>query len=195
MRRGLEVETAHLYNLTTILDRINEVTVKENDVLNLAPGFFYSIFYSFGTTIVLIVYRLVLDERSDVLNLRDYFEFVDQNPDLFKAADIDDCELKKMVENDYKFIEENKDVLDNFRAVRHKGLAHKDIAYFGDPLKIKIDFPINREDADRVYGWIGESINRYSKAYDGVYTDFLPPDADDVDFIIELIRNEIKKSS
>jgi hypothetical protein len=180
-----------------ILDRRQD-RVRE---LNIAPAFFSTTIESLLTNVIISTCRLYDGYRSE-RNLIRFLNFAEQHLSLFSTGAFQvrrvlspgawQLEMHQPVTLDTITVHRNEiqaqeSILANLFTWRDEQYAHSDKRYFHSPSSLKQDAPLQFGQIRALIDLAGTIINRYSSAFDGSVTDFVPINVFDVDKVLDVL--------
>jgi hypothetical protein len=167
--------------------------------MNLAFGFFGVVFNALFSCLILWVNNL-LEPRGE-RSFFNFLAFAENNLEVFALSRLQERRgypdghwmLQQYDPITFESIKSDRNKLKrikslpHFRTRRDKFHAHFDKDYAFDKKKIASDAPLNWSDLDEVVTVLGDILNRYSAAYDGVVYALKDMRIHDVDTVLDIL--------
>ncbi len=198
-REHLEVETSRLSGYVQLHKHLCERKRDRLDEMNLACGFFRTVFDALFSVMVLWVNNL-LDPHGQ-RSFPDFLKFVGSNQQIFTLSRLqerrgypdDHWMLKRYSPITAQSIEADRDKLRNLKALpyfkrrRDKFHAHFDKEYAFERKKISSDAPLRMSDFEDAVAIMKDILNTYSAAYDGAVYSLTPMNIHDIDAVLDIL--------
>jgi AbiU2 len=199
-REHLKNEGAKLARFIRVYRLLAERHADSLDELNIAPCFFQTVEEALLSAIVSWIHKLFAEDSER--GLHNFLGFVEQHQAIFSIDAVKrrrgisdgDWRIARTRPVDNKTVESDRiaitglEPLKSVKLRRDKFHSHFDKRYFFDRKRIAQDAPLTWSDLDNLVGLFKNILNRYSAAYDGQVFRLEPLDINDLNFLLERLR-------